>query len=791
MVINWRFYMAGQEMHTPMMQQYMAIKAQYPQELVFYRMGDFYELFYDDAIKAAKLLGITLTQRGQSAGAPIPMAGVPYHAADNYIAKLLRQQEIVVICEQVGAAVGPGPMDRQVTRILTPGTIIEEQLLSPNQDNIIMAIVSKDKSFGVAWLELSSGHVCTETVHEYNQLLTLVTRIDPVELLATEAVKLEYSLPSKIIDLTTVDALQIMSTQFGENKISALPASTLQAGAALILYVQNTQKSSLPHLTLTNSYAHNVLQIDQKSLKNLEITESITNNVEHTLLGTINHTVTTMGARLLRRWLRSPSTDQKKIIRQQNAVTELYSDPIYQQDLARLLKDIGDIERIISRIALGKAKVYDLVKLRHACVLLPQIKTLLAHKQGDTYGLFAEHVHDFTTTYTLLEKAILDEPAASLRDGDVLRPGFDAELDEYRTLYRNCTEFLYKLEQQERQSTNNPTLKIGFNKVHGYYIELGKGHKNQVPAHFIRRQTLKNYERYVTKELQEFESKVLSSQNKALTREKYLYEQILQDLQPILIQLQQTAQAIAALDCLQSLAKVAFSNNWVKPTLSMENIIQIENGRHPVIESLQKKFIGNDVLLDPQHKMFIITGPNMGGKSTYMRQTALLVILAYLGSFIPANSAIIGKVDQIFTRIGASDSLSSGASTFMVEMLETANLLNNATANSLVLLDEIGRGTSTHDGLAIAWATAEYLVQHNKCLTLFATHYFELAQLSEVHATIHNVHLEVIDHNGKIVFLHQVRPGPLAKSFGIHVAELAGIPSQVILNARKKLVELA
>lgn len=804
------------QQHTPMMQQYLQIKAKHPNELLLYRMGDFYELFYDDAVKASKLLDITLTSRGQSAGNPIPMAGVPFHAVENYIAKLVKIGEPVVICEQIGdPAASKGPVERKVTKIITPGTLTDEALLEEKCDNIIICINedsinckptaghsnnSHDKQYGIAVLNLSANFFSTTTIHGISKLQAEIERLQPAEILVSEKfehIKLFNSIPLNVrkeaeFNLTT--AKQDLTNQFGKKILehNDLSNTAIAAAGCLLKYAKTTQCSTLPHLTtLTLENNNDIVFIDAQTRKNLELTSTLQGNKTNTLLHLLDQNATPMGSRMLTRWLSSPLRNKPQIDLRTNAITNIKALQLHG-NLFPLLKQIGDMERILSRIALLSARPRDLIKLNTGLSIIHKIKDELKKCTSPLLHTIDNQIHTFPKFHNMLTKAIVENPPMIIRDGGVIADGFDKELDELRSISKDAKQYLIDLEIKEREKTGISTLKVGYNRIHGYYIEISRGQSKHAPKHYMRRQTLKNMERFITPELKTFEDKVLSSKDRALTKEKQLYEQILQELVTGLVKLQETATAIANLDVLQNLAERAETLNWHCPKLVSTPGVNIKAGRHPVIEQVLSSttFIPNDLILTPKQRMFIITGPNMGGKSTYMRQNALIILLAQIGSFVPAETASIGIVDQIFTRIGAADDLTSGRSTFMVEMTETANILKNATPNSFVLLDEIGRGTSTFDGLALAWAIANYLALQCQCFTLFATHYFELSKLPDTLPMTTNVHLDAVEYKENLVFLYKVKPGPAEKSFGLQVAKLAGVPNTVIKAANEKLLEL-
>ncbi|MEO0422100.1 MAG: DNA mismatch repair protein MutS [Pseudomonadota bacterium] len=792
-----------------MMRQYLTLKAEHADVLLFYRMGDFYELFFDDARKAARLIDITLTTRGKSAGHPIPMAGVPYHAADTYLAKLVRLGETVAICEQVGdPATSKGPVERRVTRIVTPGTLTDESLLESHRDTLLLCVASnaaipdEHTRIGLAWLDLASGRFSVMEVDGLAALAAELERLQPAEILLYEGL----TLPERLMEGRAARerppwhfeheaAQRLLCQQLGSRDLSGygcdgLPLAVGAAGA-LLQYVRDTQRSALPHLTtLRTERRDEALVLDAITRRNLELDRSLAGRDEFTLLGVMDRTATPMGSRRLRRLLTRPRRDHALLAARYDAVEHL--------DQARLasavhnaLNDLGDLERIVSRVALGSARPRDLAQLRDALTAAPAIAALLAEITSPLLREIADALLGHEATATLLTRAVIEAPPPLIRDGGVIAPGYDETLDRLRDLSQNADAFLVELEQRERERTGLSTLKVGYNRVHGYYIELSRGQSGDAPAEYTRRQTLKGAERFITEELKRHEDEVLSARDKSLALEKQLYEDLLTQLGQVIAPLQAFADALATLDVYANLAERAEALRLVRPTLSDDPVITIEDGRHPVVEqTLDAPFIGNDLTLNPERRLLVITGPNMGGKSTYMRQTALILVLAHAGSFVPARAATIGPVDRIFTRIGASDDLAGGNSTFMVEMNETANILNNATERSVVLMDEVGRGTSTFDGLSLAWAAARYIAREVRAFTLFATHYFELTALEREMDGCANVHLDATEHGEQLVFLHAVKDGPANQSYGLAVARLAGVPRPVIDEARAYLAEL-
>ena len=786
-----------------MMQQYLRIKADYPDTLVLYRMGDFYEVFYKDAELASQLLDITLTQRGKSGGEPIPMAGVPFHSVDQYLAKLVKLGRSVAIAEQIGdPATSKGPVERKVVRVVTPGTLVEDSLLDERRDNILASVYQRDGIYAIATLELSLGHFKAQQLDSVEQVLSELQRLQPAELLmaeqdpALEESQLpgsSRSVPNWYFDFDVAN--ELLCRQFNTGNLVAYGCQdyplAVSAAGALLQYTKDMQYDAMPHINdFSIAQKSDHLIIDAASRQNLEIETNLSGGREFTLVSLMDKCAGPMGARLLRRWLHGPITDRQAVANRQLAVEELI-ERIDQPAVHKLLRQCGDIERILTRIALNSARPRDLVRLREALHCLPAIENHLESAQSPVLQNLSKTLGPFNSSKDLLDAAILDEPAAVIRDGGVIRPDFDEEFKELYTLSKHSGDYLVALEQREREQTGISTLKVKYNRVHGYYIEVTKAQDHAVPEHYIRRQTLKNAERYITEELKEYEDKVLSAREKALAREKYLYQFVLDGLQPELAAMQRMAQALAQLDVLSNFAERAVSLNFCKPQLSDEAGIDIKEGRHPVVEANQPQpFIANDLVLDNATRMHVITGPNMGGKSTYMRQNALIALLAYTGSYVPASSARLGPIDRIFTRIGAADDLAGGRSTFMVEMTEMANILRNATENSLVLVDEIGRGTSTYDGLSLAWACALDLAKRLRAFSLFATHYFEITELAETLDSVNNLHLDAVEHGHDIVFMYHVKPGPANQSYGIQVARLAGLPHGVLTTAQNKLGEL-
>jgi len=794
--------MSSISQHTPMMQQYLRVKAEHPDILVFYRMGDFYEMFFDDAKKAAELLGITLTARGKTAGTAIPMCGFPYHSAENYIAKLIKVGESVAICEQIGdPAISKGPVERKVVRIVTPGTVTDDALLEERQDNFLVAVFF-NKQYGLACLDASSGRFVIQELQTLDELFSEVERLNPAELLIDE----DWALPVALKERKGLtrrapwhfeyqSAESIILKQFKVHDLKGFGCeqltSAISAAGCLLQYVKETQQSTLPHIQgLQIESNEETIVLDAASRKNLELDYHPSGQRQFTLLGVLDKTITAMGGRCLHRWLNRPLRDQVILQSRYDSVDALAVDNTYS-NLRELLRSVGDIERISSRVALKSARPRDLLVLRDTFSVLPELQTQLAKIESTGIQHLATHIGQQPELLDLLQRAIVENPPVIIRDGGVIARGYHSELDELRDLSNNANQYLIDMENREKLNTNIATLRIKYNRVHGYYIEIPRSQSDNVPDTYIRRQTLKNAERFFTQELKDFEETVLNAKDQALACEKRLYEQLLVTLAADLNMIQQCALALAELDVLANFTENSQQLNLCRPDLQSQRGIVIEGGRHLVIESVSNQpFVANDLDFSEQRQMLVITGPNMGGKSTYMRQAALIVLMAHIGCFVPAQSFQCGPIDKVFTRIGASDDLTSGRSTFMVEMSETANILHNATQNSLVLMDEIGRGTSTFDGLSLAWACADYLAKEIHAFTLFATHYFELTSLPEEQSTIYNVHLDAMEHGDKIVFLHTVKEGAASKSYGLQVAALAGIPSAVVAQAKLKLRHL-
>jgi DNA mismatch repair protein MutS len=797
--------------HTPMMQQYMRIKAEHPDTLLFYRMGDFYELFYDDAKRAANILDITLTARGQSAGNPIPMAGIPYHAADNYLSRLIKRGESVAICEQTSKpGESKGPVKREVVRIVTPGTVTEEALLDERRDNLLLCIHEHDKCYGIATLNITSGRFNVFEVTQKAQLYAELERLQAVEILLSEDAPLNEELQKSLKNSISLrqqppwwfdleSANRSLNTQFGTRDLNGFGCedldSAVMAAGCLLQYVQDTQRAALPHISSLHVInTEDSIMLDAASRRNLEIETNLSGGSENTLASVIDRTTTSMGSRCLRRWLHSPIRNRELLTERHQAIGELLDNQL-TTDIQFYLNSIGDIERIMSRLALLSARPRDLETLKNSLTILPDLQQLLDQCHASFIRRLANDISTHPEITEKLSAAICENPPVLTRDGGFIAEGYNAELDELRALSKNANDFLEQLEIREREQTGIKTLKVNYNRVHGYYIEISRLQSDDAPIHYTRKQTLKTTERFITEELKQYEDKVLSAKERSLALEKSIYDDLLAELQAELNPLKNCAQGIAELDSICCLAERAQNLGYCCPQLSNKAGINIKQGRHAVVERVctdtnSGHFVANDTLLSDSKRMSIITGPNMGGKSTYMRQTAIIVLLAYIGSYVPAESAVIGPIDRIYTRIGASDDLASGRSTFMVEMTEAANILNNATENSLVLMDEIGRGTSTFDGLSLAWACAWHLSTINRSYTLFATHYFEITALPDELRGVNNIHIDAVEHGDKIVFLHSVKSGPANQSYGLQVAQLAGVPDNVIKQAKNKLVEL-
>ncbi|QEP43423.1 DNA mismatch repair protein MutS [Ectothiorhodospiraceae bacterium BW-2] len=786
------------ERHTPVMRQYLQIKQAYPETLLFYRMGDFYELFFEDAKEAARRLNITLTSRGSSGGEAIAMAGVPYHAVESYLAKLLRQGVAVAICEQMGdPAQSKGPVEREVVRVVTPGTVTDAAFLEERRDNLLAVVGGGEPQLALATLELASGRLQVRRLRSETALKDELQRLQPAELLLAEHLQLALDHPCQrpwpawYFELES--GYRLICEQFGVNSLHGFglegESAAIVTVAALLRYASQTQLRSLPHIrSIQFEPDRHQIRIDAHSRRHLEIDTSLSGQPRHTLLAVVDLTVNPMGARELRRWLNTPLRESATLGKRQAAVAALR--PLIDSPLGELLHRMGDLERICARIALKSARPRDLLQLRNGLRELPSLIERLQQLQEPLLQQMALELAPLPSLCQALQQALVEEPPALIRDGGVIAAGYHAELDQLRALQGDSDQFLQQLELKERQRSGIATLKVRYNRVHGYYIEVGRSHSEAVPADYSRRQTLKNYERYVTEELKAFEERALSAAERALALERALYEQLLEQIGEELEPLQHNSALISELDCYLSIANAVQRYRLVAADYTTEARLTIRQGRHLVVEQAgESHFIANDTDITPTARLQLITGPNMGGKSTYMRQIALIVLLGYSIGFVPAEAARLGPVDQIFTRIGASDDLAGGRSTFMVEMSETAHILHNATAESLVLMDEIGRGTSTFDGLALAWAVATELSAIGAA-TLFSTHYFQLTELAQQLAGVANFHLDAIEHRGTIIFKHQLKSGPASRSYGLQVAALAGVPSAVIQQAQQQLQRL-
>jgi DNA mismatch repair protein MutS len=790
------------QQNTPMMVQFLGIKADHPNDLLFYRMGDFYELFFDDAKRASEILDITLTARGKSDGEPIPMCGVPYHAAEGYLAKLVKAGVSVAIAEQFGdPATSKGPVERKVVRVVTPGTLSDEALLDDKADRLLLAISQQQDNYGIAYLDLSTGRFRVLEISGEEALTSELERLDPAETLYHESIYHPAILQragarsQPAWEFDTDSASRALNTQFQTHDLQGFGCDSLPlaigAAGCLLQYVKDTQRGNLPHIrSMSPENRSESVILDAATRRNLEIDMNLTGGDTNTLYSVMDRGVTAMGSRLMRRWLHRPLTDTTILQARHGAIRALCNNYLYET-VRDALKPIGDMERILTRVALRSARPRDLTRLLSSLQALPLLRSELSHCDSPRLASLSQQAAEYPALCELLERAIIENPPVIIREGGVIANGYDEALDELRQISTNAGDFLLEIEKREREATGISTLKVGYNRVHGYYIEISRSQSDRAPTEYIRRQTLKNAERFITPELKEFEDKALSSKSRALAREKGLYEDLLELLNEQLAPLQDTAEAVSEIDVLANLTERADNLSLCQPEFCQEEIFEVVAGRHLVVEQvLEEPFIANDTLLSEQRRMLLITGPNMGGKSTYMRQNAVIALLAHIGSYVPANSTKLAPIDRIFTRIGSSDDLASGRSTFMVEMTETANILHNATPRSLVLMDEVGRGTSTFDGLSLAWAAAVQLAQSVKAFTLFSTHYFELTSLPEQCSTMANVHLDATEHQDHVVFLHNIQEGPANRSFGLQVAKLAGVPAPVLQAAKEKLHEL-
>jgi DNA mismatch repair protein MutS len=777
--------------HTPMMQQYLKIKSDYPDMLLLYRMGDFYELFFDDAKKAARLLHLTLTQRGQSGGHPIPMAGIPHHTLDNYLEKLLRIGESAVICEQVGdPQTGKGPMQREVTRIITPGTITDDHLLDAKKDQILLALMKTSQHYHMAWVDVTNASCHALNLNDIDNVQAELLKLQPQEILIPEQLVIQTQFICSKKPQTYFNPK--VAEKYLMDKNHPFTSQSFEVIGGLFQYLEETYRKNIPQISqFKQEHTEQFLQLDANTQIHLELIKNQQNTQEFTLAQLLDSTQTAPGSRLLKRWLVKPIRHQKLLQLRQEAIDHLLK--IGFSALREQLKQFYDIERIATRVYLKNTKPRELIQLKDSLKTIPFILNILEHAQCPI--LLQECMDKLQPNPELLnfiERAIVNEPPVWLKDGGVIAPGFDQELDELRSIHQHAHEHLLNIELQAQISSGLNNLRLGFNKIQGYYFEVPRSQSEHLPAHFHRKQTLKNIERFVTEELSQFESKLLTAEAKALQKEKHLFDEILNHISLYIPQLRSMAQSLAEIDVLACLAERAHQFQWVKPELVQKPGIHIQQGKHPIVAAHSpNRFIPNDLNLEPtSHHLWLITGPNMGGKSTFMRQNALIVLLAHIGSFVPAESAIIGPVDQIFTRIGANDQLAKGQSTFMVEMTEMAHILKHATQESLVLIDEIGRGTSTHDGIALAHACAVHLAKNLKSYTLFSTHYFELTELPELYPMIKNVHMHVVTTDQDIVFLYQLKDGAIHESYGLEVAARAGLPQEILVEAERRLKEL-
>ena len=790
--------------HTPMMKQYWEIKERYPNMLLFYRLGDFYELFYDDAKKASKLLDITLTQRGNSAGSPIPMAGIPHHSSESYLARLLKQGESVAICEQIGEVTGKGPVERDVVRILTPGTLTDDYLLDAKNDSITVALHQVDDKWLIAWINLAAAEFSVIPPLSADAMTAEVLRIKPSEIVVSESLKV----PAKIRSICHFTPFPDWHFDQARNytllcehfKTQSLQGFSLEqnhlgihVAGALLTYVKETQKDPLSYINqITLESIDDSVILDMTTRRNLEIERTLYGETDNTVRDLLDECQTPMGSRLLSRWLNRPLRDHK-VLNERLDLLESLEAKQRHESIREALSNVGDLERLVTRIVLKTARPRDLTQLRKILQNTPEIAAEIHNNQYlvTINPIWLEWLRPQESLCTLLETAIVDDPPLLIRDGGVMKTGYDANLDELIELSTKGDQFLLNLEVTERERLGIPTLKVGYNRVHGYYVEVSKLHSAKVPTEYVRRQTLKDVERYIYPSLKEFENKILSAKERSLALEKVLWDELLEKIEPHQTDLRLLSEALANIDIFITLGRLKNRYNWCRPEFSKKIGIEIKKGRHPIVErTLTRPFIPNDLSINPLSNMLIVTGPNMGGKSTYMRQTALIALMAHIGSFVPAESAVIGPIDRIFTRIGAQDDLNSEQSTFMVEMTETATILNYATDQSLVLMDEVGRGTSTLDGLSLAWSAAVYLTENAKAMTIFATHYFEMTELEEIYASVKNLHLDAVEYKDEIIFMHEVKPGAASKSYGLQVAALAGVPKKVIDSAKAKLAEL-
>lgn len=809
-------------MSTPLMRQYRKIKAQYPDAIVLFRMGDFYETFEEDAKITARVLGIALTKRANGAAADVPLAGFPHHALDTYLPKLVKAGYKVAICEQLeDPKFAKGIVKRDVIEVVTPGVVISDKLLDNRTNNFVCALFFRSDKVGVAFADVSTGEFYITEV-KIDDLSNLLDTITPSEILYSKSFK---NVVEQILEKTQIKpvltkledwifkydyAFEVLTNHFQTQSLKGFGVDEFELGVisagAILHYLQETQRTKLSHIRKISRYdVGDYMVLDPATKRNLEIAVSYSGETTYgTLFSVIDKTQTPMGARLLKKWVLRPLKKLEPIQKRLEAVKELYEDQKLRKEIYKILGEIGDLERLISRIAIrahlpgttGRANPRDMINLKESLKKIPQIKSLLSSAKSETLQKIARFLNPLTEVISLIEMAIVDDPPATVADGGVIKDGYNAELDELRYITKSSKEFIASLQQVERERTGIPSLKIDYNSVFGYYIEITKAHLDKVPPNYIRKQTLVNAERFITPELKEYEEKIFTAEEKISALEAELFNQIREKISEYAETIQKNAQLIAMLDCFVSLAEVAVENNYTCPIVDESDVIEIRDGRHPVVEKILppgEKFVPNSVYLDnSENQILIITGPNMSGKSVFLRQVGLIVLLAQIGSFVPASYARIGIVDRIFTRVGASDNIAGGESTFLVEMHEMANILNNATHKSLILLDEVGRGTSTFDGISIAWAITEYIHENPRvrAKTIFATHYHELNELAEIFPRIKNFKADVREIQDKIIFLHKIVPGYADHSYGIEVAKMAGLPSEVTDRAKEILINL-
>ncbi|RBP45602.1 DNA mismatch repair protein MutS [Garciella nitratireducens] len=801
---------------TPMMEQYLKIHDQVKDAILFFRLGDFYEMFFDDAILASKELEITLTGRDCGLEERAPMCGVPYHSAETYIAKLIEKGYKVAICEQVeDPSEAKGIVRREITRIISPGTVIDGEMLDDNKNNYLLCIYYEDEQFGLGVTDISTGEfMVSEIQHSRSVLIDEIGKLNPSEIITNNSLYKNKELKNLIEEKLNIKINPYPNKYFNykecEKKIKkhfhvysltsvdldAYPIIVKAAGA-LIQYLEQTQKNALSHINQINRYAiEEYMLLDLSTRRNLELTETIRGKEKKgSLLWVIDKTLTSMGARLLRQWVEQPLLNKEQIQKRLDGVEEIYHDIVLRKELENLLKKVYDIQRLITRISYGNANARDLLSLKQSIGILPELKKILSKCNSALLKQIYDQLDTLEDIFSLINQGIIEDPPQTIKEGNIIKDGFNKEVDKYRDASRFGKQWIKKMEQEEKKKTGIKSLKIRFNKVFGYYIEVTKSNLHLVPDYFIRKQTLANSERYFTHELKEIEDKILGAEDKVVQLEYKIFQNIRERILSQIIRIQSSAKCIAFLDAIWSLATIAYENHYVKPVITNKDEIDIKEGRHPVVENMMdySEFVPNDCKINcGNNRIMLITGPNMAGKSTYMRQVALIVLMAQIGSFVPAKQAKIGIVDRIFTRVGASDDLASGQSTFMVEMSEVSNILKNASKNSLVILDEIGRGTSTFDGLSIAWAVIEYIndKKYIGCKTLFATHYHELTVLEDQLEGVKNYSIAVKEENDDIVFLREIISGKTDQSYGIQVAKIAGLPDEVIKRSKEILNKL-